>query len=293
MQTVFIVVNLLGVDSTPGPLALLCVVVALVAAACSSPGASAERVDIAVAVYPLEFVAERVAGEAASVRNVSPPAAEPHDIELTSSQVIDLSEADLILYLGGGFQPSVEEVAGDAGDGALDVSDAGGADPHVWLDPIRLSDIGLAVAHRLEEIDPGAGYVERAEQLSEELHALDEEFRAGVEDCDRRELVTSHEAFGYLATRYDLDQIGIAGIDSEAEPSPQRLAEVADFVRANDVRVIYFEHLLPRDLAETIAAETGARTAVLDPLESQPDDGDYLTVMRDNLEMLREGLGCR
>jgi zinc transport system substrate-binding protein len=237
-------------------------------------------------------VAERVAGDDASVTNVTPPAAEPHDIELTSRQVIELSEADLIVYVGGGFQPSVEDVADDAAERALDVSEAGGPDPHVWLDPIRLADIGVAIADRLEEIDPGSGYRARAEELAEELEALDEAFQAGLEDCDRRELVTSHEAFGYLADRYELDQIGIAGIDSETEPSPQELADVADFVRENDVKVIFFEHLLPRDLAETIAAETGARTAALDPLESPPD-GDYISAMRANLDALRRALGCR
>lgn len=267
-------------------------VLALVAAGCSATGASSE-IDVAVSVYPLEFVAERVGGDEVSVRNVTPPAAEPHDIELTSSQVVALSQADLILYIGGGFQPAVEDVVADAGDRAVDLS-GGGSDPHVWLSPLQLAEIARLTGEHLERADAdGSGYADRAVRLATELRELDEEFRDGLEECERREIVTSHEAFGVLARHYDLEQVGIAGIDSEAEPSPQRLAEVAAFVRANDVEVIYFEHLLPRDLADTIARETGARTAVLDPLESEPDDGDYFSAMRDNLETLREGLGCR
>lgn len=267
-------------------------VVALVAAGCSATGASSE-IDVAVSVYPLEFVAERVGGDGVSVRNVTPPAAEPHDIELTSSQVVALSEADLILYIGGGFQPAVDDVVADIGDRAVDVS-GGGSDPHVWLSPLQLAEIGRQTAEHLERVDPeGTGFADRAFELRLELEALDQQYRDGLEQCERREIVTSHEAFGMLARDYDLEQVGIAGIDSEAEPSPQRLAEVAAFVRANDVEVIYFERLLPRDLADTIARETGARTAVLDPLESEPDGGDYFSVMRDNLQALREGLGCR
>jgi zinc transport system substrate-binding protein len=268
--------------------------VALVGTACSPTGAADDRPDVAVAVYPLEFVAERVGGAGVAVSNVTPAAAEPHDLELTPSQVVAVSEADLLVYLGGGFQPTVEDLARDLGDRAMDVSDDAASDPHVWLDPTRLAAVGSAIADRLEVIDPdGDGYRERAERLAAELSELDAEYESGLADCTRRELVTSHEAFGYLADRYGLRQIGITGIDTEAEPSPQGLAEVADFVRERRVEVIYSERLLPADLAETIAAESGARTAVLDPLESQPQEGDYFTAMRANLQALRGGLGCR
>jgi zinc transport system substrate-binding protein len=272
-------------------LALLSAGAVLAATSCSARGAS-DEVSIAVGVYPLEFVARRVAGEGADVLNVTPPAAEPHDVELTSSQVVSIAEADLILYIGGGFQPAVEKLAAEAGDRAVDLSI--GPDPHLWLYPLQLADVARVTADQLERVDPeDSGFALQADRLRHELQQLDQEFRAGLEDCERRDIVTSHEAFGVLAEHYGLRQIGIAGLDAEGEPSPQRLAEVAELVRERDVEVIYFERLLPPDLAETIAEETGARTALLDPIESEPEEGDYFSAMRDNLDALREGLGCR
>jgi zinc transport system substrate-binding protein len=111
--------------------------------------------------------------------------------------------------------------------------------------------------------------------------------------CDRREFVTSHEAFGYLANRFNLEQVGISGIDPEQEPSAQRLKEVSNLVRSKGITTIFFESLLPPDLAETVARETGATTAQLDPIESPPEGGDYLSAMRSNLAELRKALNCQ
>ena len=132
--------------------------------------------------------------------------------------------------------------------------------------------------------------------LTDDLDRLDAEFRNGLADCTSRDLVTSHEAFGYLADAYDLTQVGITGLSPEAEPDPQDLADVTAFVEQNDVRTIYYETLVSPDVAETVARETGADVAVLDPLEGLAADAtedDYLTVMANNLETLRTGQDCR
>ena len=121
---------------------------------------------------------------------------------------------------------------------------------------------------------------------------MDREFAEGLKSCRSRDLVTSHAAFGYLAARYDLKQVSISGIDPEAEPSPARLAEIAAFVEDHHISTIFFEELAPPDLAEALARETGARTDVLSPLETTPEQGDFLDEMRRNLERLRKGLDC-
>jgi zinc transport system substrate-binding protein len=280
-------------------------VVVAVAAACGPSGASSDgRPRIVASFYPLAFVAERIAGDRARIVNLTPPGAEPHDIEPTSEQVIEISEADLILYLGGGFQPAIEELAADSGDAALDVAEGQDVlpphgeeeafDPHLWLDPTRMTAIAEATAERLAVIDPsGAGDLRAAARaLVADLRTLDSDFENGLADCATRVIVTSHEAFGYLAARYGLEQIGIAGLDPEAEPSPQRLAEVADFVEEHDVTTIFFESLVSPEVAETIAEETGTTTAQLDPLEGPPKEGDYFDAMRANLDALRKALRC-
>jgi zinc transport system substrate-binding protein len=277
-------------------------------AACGTSGAEGDAGEptVVASFYPLAFVADLVGGPAAEVVNLTAPGAEAHDVEPTASQVVEISEADVVLYLGGGFQPSIENLAADVGDAALDVSGTqslrpatGEADeafdPHLWLDPTRLIPVAEAVSERLAGVDPDdtATYRRGSRELVHDLRSLDRDFKDGLAKCDSREIVTSHEAFGYLAERYGLEQIGIAGLDPEAEPSPQRIAEVSDFVREHEVTTIFFETLVSPEIAQTIAQETGARTAMLDPLEGPPEEGDYLTAMRANLDTLREALRCR
>jgi zinc transport system substrate-binding protein len=277
---------------------------------------------VVAAFYPLEFLAARVGGEHIRVAGLTPSGVEPHDLELTARQVTTLLEADLLVYVGGGFQPAVEDLLEEVEGDQLDVlketeliegegheegeeghaeegeeghAEEGEFDPHVWLDPARMAEITRSVEQSLAVMDSAnaAAFKDNADQLVAELEELDAEFTAGLAECDRREIVTSHSAFGYLAARYNLEQHGISGLDPESEPSPQRLAEVARLAREEGVTTIFFERLLPPDLAETIARETGSTTAVLDPLESAPEAGDYLSAMGANLEALRTSLDCR
>ncbi|MEJ5889082.1 metal ABC transporter substrate-binding protein [Pseudokineococcus marinus] len=170
-------------------------------------------------------------------------------------------------------------------------------DPHFWLDPVRMSSVAEAVADGLADADPDGAdvYAANLADVRAELADLDAEYSEGLATCDSRDLVTAHQAFGYLAERYDLVQRGVSGIGGEQEPGAARLAEVAQFAEANGVRTIYTETLLPADVAETVAAETGATTAVLDTLEGLTDESpgdDYPSVMRADLETLRQGQGC-
>lgn len=293
------------------------------AAACSSggPAGDPQRVDVVAAFYPLQFVAERIGGDAVRVTNLVKPGAEPHDLELNPGQVGEVSEAELVVYLKG-FQPALDEaIAQNAADRAFDVATvaplldaaagghqhegeeaeeeaaSGGKDPHFWLDPTRLATVADHLAERLGRADPdrAADFTARAVDLRAELEKLDGEYRTGLATCQRREIVTSHTAFGYLADRYDLEQVGITGLTPETEPSPQRLAEVAEEAREHKATTIFFETLVSPKIAQTIADEVGATTAVLDPIEGLTADGgsaDYLSVMRTNLQALRTGLGC-
>ncbi|WP_027660756.1 metal ABC transporter substrate-binding protein [Salinispora fenicalii] len=175
-------------------------------------------------------------------------------------------------------------------------ADAGSKDPHLWLDPTRLATVGDQLADRLAQADPEHAdeYTARATELRGKLDQLDAEFAAGLKNCQRREIVVSHTAFGYLTTRYQLEQIGVTGLSPEHEPSPQRLAEVIEEAKEHQATTIFFETLVSPKVAETIAAQVGAETAVLDPLEGLAADnnGDYFSVMRANLATLQTGLDC-
>ncbi|SCE97980.1 zinc transport system substrate-binding protein [Micromonospora coriariae] len=285
----------------------------------NAAGADPERVDVVAAFYPLQFLAERIGGDAVRVTNLAKPGAEPHDLELTPSQVGQVSEAELIVYLKG-FQPAVDDAVAQNGDDRtfdvtsvqplLDASagghdhegeegraeEHGGKDPHVWLDPTRLAAIGDQLAQRLGKADPdhAADYTARSAALRGDLTALDGEFTQGLRTCQRREIVTSHAAFGYLADRYRLEQVGITGLSPDVEPSPQRLAQVIEEAKEHRASTIFFETLVSPKVAETIAGQVGARTAVLDPIEglAAGSGADYLSVMRTNLQTLRTALSC-
>lgn len=170
-------------------------------------------------------------------------------------------------------------------------------DPHFWLDPTRYDKVAQSIAARLGEIDPThrAEYDKNAAAFSGRLTTLDTEFTTGLKQCRSRDLVTSHAAFGYLADRYDLHQIAISGLSPEAEPDPARLAQIADLAKADDIRTIYSETLVSPAVAQTVARETGAASAVLDPIEGLTDTSaarDYVGIMRHNLATLRTGQGC-
>ncbi|MET0662523.1 MAG: zinc ABC transporter substrate-binding protein [Ilumatobacteraceae bacterium] len=275
------------------------------------------RIDVVAAFYPLQFVAEQVGGDAVSVTNLTPAGAEPHELELSARDAGRLQDADVVVYLDG-FAPALDDAIHDVDAAGFDVTGAADLDrattdaapdedgrdrgepeidPHFWLDPLRLAAVGDAVAAELGSIDPGRAdeFTANAATLRAGLEQLDGEFGAGLGTCASTDLVTSHEAFGYLADRYGLTQVGIAGLSPDSEPSPATLADVADFVDAHDVTTIYYESLVDPSIAETVAAETGAGTAALDPLEGLSDESagsDYFAVMRSNLAMLRAGQVC-
>jgi len=159
-------------------------------------------------------------------------------------------------------------------------------DAHVWLDPVRyeliVRRIGVALHAR-----------PAARRLVSRLRALDAEYRRGLAHCARHDIVTSHEAFAYLAQRYGLRQIAVTGLVPDTEPTPGALNDTIRAVRASGATTVFTEPLVSTRIADTVARETGTHTAVLDPLEGQPKHGDYFTVMRANLGELREALGCR
>jgi zinc transport system substrate-binding protein len=269
---------------------------------------------VVASFYPLAEALDRVGGDLVTVENLTPPGVEPHDLELAPDDIETMATADVILYLGGGFQPAVEDAIAETEDAvvvdALAAVDTDAAppgedeegltvDPHVWLDPVRFEQVVLAAADALSDADPAneTTYRINADAYTAEIAALDEEFRLGLANCERSTIVTSHEAFGYLADAYGLTEVAITGLSPEAEPDAKRLAELRDLVEREGVTTIFAEELVSPDVAETLANEAGVAVDVLDPIESLTDaqveaGQDYVSVMRENLDRLRSALDC-
>ncbi|MER7608924.1 metal ABC transporter substrate-binding protein [Nocardioides sp. NPDC127503] len=287
----------------------------------SASGSDSGKVQIAAAFYPLEFVAERVAGDLAEVTPLTKPGVEPHDLELSINQTAALQSADLILTEHG-FQPAVDDaveqdVKGEVVDvekvvelrkaeeghedehaeGEEDEHAHGESDPHFWHDPLLMAQYAEGVRDALVKADPDNAetYEANAKSLTENLTGVDEEFKTGLAQCKIKDVVVSHDAFGYL-DKYGLEFESIAGLTPDAEPNPAQLAEIGEHAKEHGVTTIFSERLVSTALADTLADDLGLKTAVLDPIEGLSADTegeDYLSLMRQNLDALKAANGCQ
>ena len=311
-------------------LSILAVVTSLglILSGCSSSDSNSDAsgIKVVAAMYPLEFVATAIGGDLVSVENFTPPGVEPHDLELTPSQVVALDDADLLLFISG-FQPALEEAAQQSAPAnSLDLLSVSGlnllsatedghdhgaedkhadeeahsdeemvSDPHVWLDPERLVVVAKAVASKLSEVDPDNSevFATNLAAFVAELETLDQKFLTGLALCERDLIVTAHAAFGYLADAYGLTQEAIAGLSPESEPTPKRLNEIGKEAKADGTTTIFFETLASPKVAQTLADDLNIEAAVLDPIEGISEGQTYFSIMESNLEALRKALNCK
>lgn len=283
--------------------AAVAIVVAATAACGTSSEPPASGLKVAAAFYPLAFVAERIVGDAGTVSTVTPPGIEPHDVELSPATVRELQNSDALLYIED-FQPAVDDAIASTGSNGIDAativdlspadSDGASTDPHFWLEPALLADYAVGIGDAFAQLDPARAdtYTTNAADLASELTGLADAFATGLATCERREIVVSHESFGYLARAIDLTQVAIAGVDPQNEPSPAKLREIRDLIETTGSTTIFTESLVNPAVAESLAADAGVTTAILDPVESVADGDDYFGVMERNLDALKKALDC-
>ncbi|MFE9292390.1 metal ABC transporter substrate-binding protein [Streptomyces niveus] len=294
-------------------------------------GKSGGKLAVVASFYPMQYLAEEIGGSHVDVSTLTKPGVEPHDLELGTRQAAQLGEADYILYLKG-IQPAVDEAITAAGvkntvdaaslttlekHGAEVGHDHGdehageehaeedhahegeaGTDPHIWLDPVKYAEVAKGVGASLEKADPdnAAAYRKNTTTVVERLTALDSAFEQGLADTATKTFITTHSAFGYLAERYGLTQESIAGISPESEPSPARIKELRTIAAKDKVGTVFFETLVSDKTAKTVAADSGLKTDVLDPIEGITDKSkgaDYVEVMESNLAALEKALGAK
>jgi zinc transport system substrate-binding protein len=298
------------------PSLVLVATLGLGATACTSSASPADsapaddtRLTVAVAFFPLEEIARRVGGDRVRVVTLVPPGQEAHEYEPTAKQLDGLEKAQVVLFLGHDFQPTVEKAVAALPDSIMRVDlldtltlmPAGtGIDPHVWLDPLNMAAMTRAVidAFTAARPDDAGGFAYRGDVFLSRLSDLDRAYAHGLRSCQERTIVSSHRSYDYLAARYGLQQASIAGMSPGEEPSAKDLEGIVRYAKANHVRTIFFDSNLPSDLATTVAHEAGVATAVLNPAESLSSDDiahheTYITVMETNLVQLREGLQCQ
>lgn len=293
-------------------------------------GGSGSGDRIAAAFYPLEYVAERVAGEHFEVEGLTSPGQEPHDLELGPRQTAEIAGAAVVL-VEHGFQPAVDSTVDQNATGVvIDVADVvelrpfaehsdeahdahaehsedehaeeeghdheGDLDPHFWQDPLLMADLADTVADELADLDPDHAddFAVNAAALRTELEELDQEYADGLASCERDMVVVNHDAFGYLA-RYGLHLEPISGFSPGAEPTAADLGRLQELIQDEGVTTVFAETLVSKKTTDALASDLGIKTAVLDPIEGLTDDTadeDYLSLMRANLAKIQEANGC-
>ena len=270
------------------------------------------QLSIVTSFYPIYYFTSEIAGQKASVYNITPDGTEPHEYEPTPQDVATMENSDLIILNGIGLEPWGASISGNITDKAdvLFLGDTLGTksitengkpvlDPHAWLSPVLAKQmVEKVLAALIKSDNKNKDYFNaRAKSLFNRLEALDQQYKEALKSCKRKEIVTAHSAFGYLTRDYGLTQISISGLSPDEEPSIKQLAQVAALARQHKVKYIFFERLSSPKLAETIAREVGAGTLILDPIEGLSPQaaakGDnYETIMLENLKNVRIALEC-
>jgi zinc transport system substrate-binding protein len=286
-----------------GAAGAILLVAAVAALELGHPATSSTKIKITASFYPVAEFARQIGGDKVEVTTMVKPGVEPHDYDPTPGDLAGLYKSKLFVYKGDLKANHVAAV--DASDGITlrQLAPGGqdtGTDPHVWLDPLLATREVTNIENALAQADPAnaAYYHDHAAAYKQQLAGLHEAYRAGLAQCGRHDIVTSHQAFGYLGGRYGLTVTAISGLSPDDEPTPQKLAAVAAYAKAHNVKYIFFETLVNPKLSQTIASEIGAQTLVFNPLEGLTGDeiahGDnYLTIQRANLNNLRIALDCK
>lgn len=294
----------------------------------SQPDSSAaqsgeEKLVVYASFYPVYDFAKNIGKDRIELINMVPAGTEPHDWEPAPTDIVGLENAQVFIYNGAGMEHWVDSVLSglsnqdllvveaskgielmeghtheeDEHEGEEAAEEEEAMDPHVWLNPQYAKVEAENIKNALVQADPdNAEYYEaNYTEYAAKLDALDQKMEEALNPLENKTIVVAHEAFGYLCARYGLTQVGIEGLSPDSEPDAARMAEIIEFVKTNDVKVIFFEELVSPKVAETIADETGSATDVLNPLEGLSEDDiaagqDYITVMEKNLDALLNAL---
>lgn len=273
------------------------------------------KLSVYASFYPMYDFASKIGGDKVDVANMVPAGTEPHDWEPAAADIAGLEQADVFVYNGAGMEHWAGDVLGSLQNKELVAVEASRGisrreghhedeegegetyDPHVWLDPMNAKKEMANIKDAFVQADPDNRdyYEANYAKYAADLDALDKEFRDTLSGLEKKDVIVSHEAFGYLCAAYGLNQVGIEGLSPDSEPDPARMAEITEFAKDHDVKVIFFEELVSSKVSETIADAIGAETAVLNPIEGlsneqQAAGDDYFTVMRQNLQALKTAL---
>lgn len=265
-----------------------------------------KKLSVYTSFYPMYDFAKKVGGDRIELVNLVPAGTEPHDWEPATTDMVNLSKADVFIYNGAGMEQWADKVIASLENKKLRIVEASkdialkngaddedGKDPHIWLSIRNAKKEMETIKNALVQADPANKdfYEDNYQSNAEKFDALDKEYKISLSPVKNKSIVVAHQAFGYLCHDYGLNQIAIEGLSADSEPDPARMSQIIKFAKDNQIKTIFFEELVSPKVAQTIASELGAKTDMLNPLEGLTEEAlasgeDYLSVMRSNLKAL-------
>lgn len=292
------------------------------------------KLNIYTTVYPLSYFAERIGGDYVNVSSIYPPGTNEHTFEPTQQDMMKLADSDVFFYIGLGLEGFVDSAkdtlanenvklvatADSVSDEKLHASteeeheegheeehaheeeshdehNHGDIDPHIWLSPVIAQDLALSIKNELVEALPEQEetFNTNYNQLISELESLNKDFESMASQASTKTFFISHASFGYIAETYGLEQVAVAGLNSQSEPSQKELTEIVEHAKEENIKYILFEQNVSSKLATVIQNEVGANTLTLHNLsvlteEDINNNETYFTLMEKNIETLQKAL---
>lgn len=279
--------------------------VTVIMAGCSSNKSVSDKPQIYTSFYALYDFTKEIAGNNADVYNIVPAGTEPHDWEPTVQDMAKLNDGDILFYNGLGMESWIDKVKSSlAGSNisfvelSLGVAvDENGTDPHIWLDPNNVKVMCKTILDSLCEIDPDnkTVYELNYNNYTATLDSLDKSYKEAIASLPNKSIVVSHEAYSYLCNAYGLKQTAINGISADSEPSPDKMKNLINFVKENNIKYIFYEELVTQKTAEILSQETGTKLLPLNPFEGLTNEEmekgeNYISIMYKNLENIKTAL---
>lgn len=271
-----------------------------------------KKINVCTSFYCMYDFANKIGKDKINIKNLVPSGIEPHDYEPSPSDIATLEKADILIYNGAGMEGWIDKVLSSLNNKKLIVVETSRGlkllknkdedidlkyDPHVWLNPQNAKKQMEIIkeAFILKDPENKAYYEKNYEEYAKKIDELDKEYKDAVSNFKSKDIIVSHSAFGYLCDAYGLNQIAIEGLLADTEPTPSKMAQIVRLAKEKNVKYIFFEELISPKVAQTIAKEVNAKTAVLNPLEGLSDEDiksnkDYFSIMRENLKVLKEAL---
>lgn len=286
---------------------LLLLSVLFCACTTATPTKENTRLKVVTSVYPLAHFASEVGGDQVEIVQIAGAGIDPHDFEPTPQDIAAVYNADIFLFNGGELDAWAEKAAETAkknGVLVIKMSEAIATTEdkhgdHIWLDPLNVQKEVALMQDIFARQDPNnkGFYAQNATAYLAKLSALDRRFREEMANCRQKNIITSHDAFNYLAHRYGFNAVSIGGNKPGSEPTPQELVTLIKFIKENNIHYVFTEPFGNKEIMETVIAETGSKMLTLYPLDSltieEMTKNGYISLMEANLDNLKIALECQ